>query len=226
MVAAANFFLYTYLNQDGHVFILLMLLANTLMIHSASNYVVSYILFPFANYYMKLNYHLNLNKSMINEINKNFQKGNSIIQDTMKKDEFVLNGSFKEYKTASVQIKKMCDYAALFAGVNQEIIDRDLDKKRRGKRTSRYPVTDIFVRSTECMKKIAEVLSFIRVVSITEIRHKDGTELPPEEQEMLKTPNKLRTIYEHFYELNDMERNFVDLREYKLAKDFPQGDGP
>ena len=58
------------------------------------------------------------------------------------------------------------------------------------------------------------------------MRHRDGTELPPEEQEILKTPHKLRTIYEHFYELNDMERNFVDLREYKLTKEFPQGEGP
>ena len=79
IVAVANFLLYKYLDQDGRVFILLLLIANTLLIHSTSNYIVSYILFPFANYFMKLNYHLNLNKSMINEINKNFQKGNSII---------------------------------------------------------------------------------------------------------------------------------------------------
>lgn len=60
------------------------------MLHVASNYVVSYILFPFANYYMKLQYHLNLNKSMINEINKNFQKGNTIIQEVMNNDTFIL----------------------------------------------------------------------------------------------------------------------------------------
>lgn len=46
-----------------------------------------------------------------------------------------------------------------------------MEKKRRGKRTSRYPVTDIFVKSTECMKKITEILSFIKVVPITDIIH-------------------------------------------------------
>lgn len=48
------------------------------------------------------------------------------------------------------------------------------------------------------------------------MKHQDGEELPREQQEILKTPNQLRTVYEHFYELNDMERNFVDLREYKV----------
>ena len=79
IIAIANYLLYTYLEYDARAFIILVLLFNTMLIHSASSYVVSWILFPFANYFMKLNYHINLNRSMINEINRNFQKGNEII---------------------------------------------------------------------------------------------------------------------------------------------------
>ena len=68
----------------------LILLANSYLLFKGSSYVVQYILFPFANHYMKQHYHMAHNKSMINEVNNNFQKANHIIQTVMTNEKFVL----------------------------------------------------------------------------------------------------------------------------------------
>jgi len=71
-------------------FLPLILLANSYLLFKGSSYAVQYILFPFANHYMKQHYHRAHNESMINEVNNNFQKANTIIQTVMSQDKFVL----------------------------------------------------------------------------------------------------------------------------------------
>ena len=80
----------------------LILLANSYLLYKGSSYVVQYILFPFANHYMKQHYHRAHNESMINEVNNNFQKANKIIQTVMSQEKFVLQETFRDYKTVTV----------------------------------------------------------------------------------------------------------------------------
>lgn len=61
-----------------------------------------------------------------------------------------------------------------------------------------------------------EVIKALKVVSITEMKHLEGVDLPNEEQDILQEPERIRTLFEHFYELSEMERGLVDLREYKV----------
>jgi hypothetical protein len=118
-------------------FLPLILLANGYLLFKGSSYAVQYILFPFANHYMKQQYHRVHNESMINEVNNNFQKANTIIQTVMNQNKFVLQDTFREYKIVTVQLKKMCDYAAIFAVVNRELVESDIEKKLRRRKTSR-----------------------------------------------------------------------------------------
>ena len=106
--------------------------------------------------------------------------------------------SLRDYRIHAKQLEKCCDYAELFSKVNREIIDGDLDKKKRGKKTSRYKVSSLFVEVTECLEKILHILKTLKVVSLTEIKHHEGKNLPPEDQSYFKRPEKIRSIYAHF----------------------------
>jgi len=119
----------------------------------------------------------------------------------------------------------MCDYAAIFAVVNRELVEQDIEKKLRRRKTSRWPLTQEFIRATECMEKMMEVIKVLKVVSITEMKHKDGVDLPKEEQDILQEPERIRTLFEHFYELSEMERGLVDLREYKVKAEEKPAEG-
>lgn len=79
VIGIATYLLFTGLDQDYRSLILLVLIFNAGLLLWSSNYVVGYILFPFSNYYMKWHYHMALNRSMINEINRNFLRANTIL---------------------------------------------------------------------------------------------------------------------------------------------------
>lgn len=70
-----------------------------------------------------------------------------------------------------------------------------------------------------------KVIKMLKVVSITEMRHKEGVDLPDEEQDILQEPERIRTLFEHFYELSEMERGLVDLREYKVRAEEKSTEG-
>ena len=53
-------------------------------------------------------------------------------------------------------------------------------------------------------------------MSISEILHKDGKNLPQEKQKIITDPEMLRSVYDHFHEITDLERQHLDLREYRL----------
>ena len=60
------------------------------------------------------------------------------------------------------------------------------------------------------------MLKTLKVVSITEINHNEGDNLPADDQQLFRKHDlKLRSIFDHFNELQDVERNFLDLREYR-----------
>ena len=49
--------------------------------------------------------------------------------------------------------------------------------------------------------------------------HKDGVDLPEDEQVPVADPKNMRSLYEHFHEISDMERQHLDLREYRIPFD-------
>ena len=97
-----GFNLFTFYGSPYLSFLPLILLANSYLLFKGSSYAVQYILFPFANHYMKQHYHRAHNKSMIKEVNNNFQKANTIIQTVMSQDKFVLQDTFRDFKVVTV----------------------------------------------------------------------------------------------------------------------------
>jgi hypothetical protein len=103
-----------------------------------AKWALGFILFPFSTFLMNYRYHFLMNQKMIFELKSTFEEANYFIQNNMSRDEYFKFHSFKEYKSQSYQIKKLCDYAQLFASVNREIIDDHQDKNSRGKQTRRW----------------------------------------------------------------------------------------
>ena len=95
-------------------------------------------------------------------------------------------------KNPTTQIKKLVDYLELFANVNEELIEGDTDKKKRKKRTKRYPISDTFLEVTKIMRSLLTTFKQLKIVSITETQELDK-------------PLKLRSVYEHFYDLDRHE---------------------
>ena len=58
----------------------------------------------------------------------------------------------------------------LFAEVNRELIEDDAYKKRRGKKTSRYPITKFFIEATECMEHVIKFTKEIKIISLSELK--------------------------------------------------------
>ena len=78
----------------------------------------------------------------------------------------------KDVQHHSHSIRKAIDYLQLFAEVNKELIDGDADKKRRGKSTRRYPISEIFLEATECIDEIMRLFKEMKVKAVqNEIRN-------------------------------------------------------
>lgn len=163
------------------------------------SYIMQYILFPFSTYFMKYMNHYQLNQQMITVISKNFNNTIRIIRKRMLSDKFSTYQTFREYKFDALQIKQTCDFVTLFTSVNKELIEGDMLKKRRGKKSSRHAITPRFIRATQCMERIEGILASLKVVSINQFKHKEGVELSPEHQTGLMETKSLRTIFNHFY---------------------------
>lgn len=132
--------------------------------------------------------------------------------------------SFRAYREEVQVMKTLCDYCQLFAHVNRELIQSDKDKKRRKKRTRRFPISKMFVEATEHLETILHSLKYLKVQSISEILHKDGVDLPPEQQRHISYPSKLRSLFDHFHEITDLERQHLDLREYRVIYEEKRHD--
>lgn len=50
--------------------------------------------------------------------------------------------------TRTSPIRKYIDYITVFIEVNEELIESDIDKKKRKKKTSRYPISKEFIETT------------------------------------------------------------------------------
>ena len=156
-----------------------------------------------------------MNQKMIFELKSTFEEANYFIQNNMSREEYFKFHSFKEYKSQSYQIKKLCDYAQLFASVNREIIDDHQDKNSRGKQTKRWKVDDNFVKVTETLEKVKECLQSIYVKPILQVKHKNGINLPDSGQTSLLEEQPM-SIFEYFWVQNDVDRHYNDLREFRI----------
>lgn len=58
-------------------------------------------------------------------------------------------------------------------------------------------ITQHFIKSTECLEEIYKMLQYLKVKSISEVKHKDGIDLPDDQQEKVD-PINLRSIFNHF----------------------------
>lgn len=195
-------------------YLLLLMILNVTLISHFSKQAVSYILFPFANSLMIFQYHISYNERMILDVQKNYKVANDLIQQTMNKPKFTMLETMKDYSSKVKQLSKMCDYINLFSKVNRELIQDDLNKKAKRKRTRRYPISDLFVRFTKAMERVNAVIKEIKVVSISEIAHDEGCDLPWNEQPIHADEGRLLSVFQHFNDLEAIERNHKDVREY------------
>jgi hypothetical protein len=179
-----------------------------------SKTAISYILFPFAFPLMKGYYHMSYNERMIQDVSANFKVASDLIQTRMGKTNVC--ETLREYSQAAKQLSKMCDYAELFGKVNRELIEGDKNKTRRGKKTSRYKITPEFVRATEALERIVQLLKDIKVVSLSEVAHERGKDLERESQPYFADQGRLLSLFQHFNDLETVERNHKDMREYKI----------
>jgi hypothetical protein len=197
-------------------YVLCVMIFNVFLMATLSRHAVSYILFPFANRLMNYHYHISYNERMILDVTKNFKLANELIQTTLNKPKFTMTDTVRDYTSKIKQISKMCDYVNLFSKVNRELINDDLKKKKKNKITSRYPITDLFVLFTECMERVVIIIKEIKIVSISEIKHNEGVDLPWNEQQIHQDEGKLLSIFQHFNDLETIERNHKDVREYNI----------
>lgn len=132
----------------------------------------------------------------------------------MNKPKFGVLETMRDYSNKVKQLSKMCDYINLFSKVNRELILDDASKTAKGKKTRRYPISDLFVRFTESMERVNAAIREIKVVSISEIEHTEGVDLPWDDQPIHTDESKLLSIFQHFNDLEAVERNHKDVREY------------
>lgn len=107
--------------------------------------------------------HQQMNACMCEEISDNFNYVKTVTLEYMSCKEHYLLSSFSEYSIYSQNIKKMCDYVHIFHMVNSELINGDLDKKRRKKKTRRYKIKPLFLEATDCLTLIYKLLKEIKV---------------------------------------------------------------
>ena len=62
----------------------------------------------------------------------------------------------------------------LFSEVNRELVDSDQFKKRRGKKTARYPISPEFVEATECMERVIQFFKEIKIISLSEVKTEEA----------------------------------------------------
>ena len=168
-------------------------------------------------------FHYQMNKKMTQEIATTFQRANDIVQSMNSTEgdgkQFNPFPSIAEYRRHCKYVKKMCDYAQQFSEVNREMIEADKDKKARGKKTRRLNPSQEFIQITEYMEEMVVILKDLRVISMAEVRHQAGVNLPHDQQEKIDEPKtRLRSIIDHFHKLHEMERQCLDLREYKVEQ--------
>lgn len=192
------------------------MLFNFVVIVKTSRYAVSYILFPYANYFMNRGYHQSFNERMIEDSIKNFRVVNDLIQNRMNKKGFVIYDTLRDYSTHSKHVAKMCDYINLFSRVNRELINDDIDKLARKKKTARFPITPLFLEVTKAMERVLLMVKEIKVVSISQIEHNEGKDKDWDTQPVHEDEGKLLSIFQHFNDLESLERNYKDLREYTV----------
>lgn len=162
MVAAVTALLWHY-TTNALCFLTSALLLNVVLLLVGGKHALSYVLFPFANSLMNFQHHLVMNQRMCGDNQRRFGKAATILREQIHQDKFQLAETFRGYKEDVQVMKTMCEYAQLFAGVNRELIEGDKDKKRRGKRTRRYPISQAFVKATCDLETVLWSLRFLKV---------------------------------------------------------------
>jgi hypothetical protein len=101
----------------------------------------------------------------------------------------------KDVQNHSHNVRKALDYLQLFAEVNKEIIDKDLDKRKRGKLTARYPISEIFLEATECINTILKLFKEMKVKTV---------------KDLVKGDVDYRSAFDYFYEIEKEEQTRLD----------------
>jgi hypothetical protein len=90
--------------------------------------------------------------------------------------------------------------------VNIELIESDINKKRRGRRTRRYPITPEFIEATACFKAILDFFKDIKVISLNQFKNfQNSTSLEGGEK-----PLVLKSIFEYYAESTKESLIFQD----------------
>lgn len=195
-------------NNDYKMFILLALIPNSVCVWWLTHYVIRNFLFPFGCWYTKFAYHKTMNAKMCREIRITSYKVLDSIQKMQGQTFFKNPISNPICKEGPRQFEKLIDYLELFTTINGELIESDKSKKKRGKKTRRYPISSTFIEFTDTMNQILTLLKQIKIVSITEFHagddsddqnSQDGGDFCPEKDQSLL---QLRSIYEHFKTLS------------------------
>ena len=82
----------------------------------------------------------------------------------------VLSDNATVFKEKPYQLRKSIDYLNLFSEVNNELIQSDAFKKRRGKKTTRFPISAEFIEATECMEKVIQFFKDVKIISLSEVK--------------------------------------------------------
>ena len=77
-----------------------------------------------------------LSMMMCKDIVKSFTKAKGILE-TLDIEDFKLNQTLGENRMQVSKIKKVIEFIVLFANVNREMVDDDIQKKIKGKVTNR-----------------------------------------------------------------------------------------
>ena len=104
---------------------------------------IKFIIFPLGTSFIKHKYHQEKNFAMCKEMKNTLLKVEEVLVSTVWQSKFKQleeSSSLKAREDIHL-IKKLLDYIETFLQVNLELIKGDKDKKKRAKKTSRYPIT-------------------------------------------------------------------------------------
>ena len=90
-------------------------------------------------------------------------KAKKIIEEQMWQEDFQRVDSYSAYSESLRALRAVTDQADIFARANRLLVDSDLEKKKRGKRTRRYPISPLFVRATGSLETIGKCLATLKL---------------------------------------------------------------
>ena len=98
-------------------------LINSWILYKTVKGVIGWILFPYAQPWVKFSYHQAMNEKMCNEMKSTLEKVFTILNSDMNQKSHIMSKPISEIRDKMHQIKKVIDYLKLFRQVNNELIE-------------------------------------------------------------------------------------------------------